>query len=166
MWTRDTGRRVWSQERAAAGKMERSGCIFKEAKDQTVLLYLLCFVNSSTYQLVRHVNTTSGNLVSGTDLLIIKGECKVKSISAWKKRSLQHLTASSWYSVIFHVNAYLSSRRQGRRAGFTLSHLTGSHCRVYALILSPWSLLLGFILSFSIFISPENLSSDLAWLQR
>lgn len=160
------GRRGWSQERAGCRKDGWKGlqCIFKEAKDQTVLLYLLCFVNSSTYQLMRHVNTTSGNLVSGTDLLI-KGECKVKSILAWKK-SLQLLTALSWYNVIFHVNAYLSSKRQGRRAGFTLSHLTGAHCRGYALILSPWSLLLGFILCFSIFISSGNLSNDLAWLQR
>lgn len=162
MWTRDRGGRGWSQERAAAGKMERSGCIFKEAEDQTVSLYLLCLGNSRTSRLTRHANTTSGNLVSGTDLLTITGECEVKSILCWK-RSLQPLTASSWRRVIVYVNAYLSWRRQGGWAAFTWSRLKGSNRQEYTLILSPWSPLLRFI---PFLISPGNVSRHLAWLQR
>lgn len=162
MWTRDSGGRGWSQERAAAGKMERSECIFKEAEDQTVSLYLLCLGNSRTSPLMRHANTTSGNLVSGTDLLTITGECKVKSILCWK-RSLQPLMASSWCHVRVYVNADLSWRRQGGWAAFTWSRLKGSNRQVYTWIMSPWSPLLRFILSL---ISPGNVSRHLAWLQR
>lgn len=159
---RETGKEGWLQGRGAAGRMERFGCVFKEAEDQTVLLYFLREVNSHTHSGKREA-CYYGSLQPCIRhwFAFHKRECMVKSISVWKQENLQQLTTSSWYNVIFHFNAYLSSRWQRgtgcfqivpfdwltlfKQQSFRLIHVTLiSSSQIYSLLLAflclPWIL--------------------------